>query len=128
MDMEGEKTYEMRTTEEIVKAMCSLVPFLEFTGESADMFDHKRLPTLDVDLWWEGGKINHSFYEKPQVPNRVLLKGTALPESTIRASLVQEVARRIYLKGQDRVRSSKEHSKAARISKRRNEVERNSKG
>ena len=36
-----------------------------------------------------------SFYEKPQVPNRVLLKDTALPEQTIRSSLIQEVVRRM---------------------------------
>ena len=94
-DEEGGKSGEMRKTEEIVKAMCSLVPFLEFTGESAEMFEHQRLPTLDVDLWWDGEKVSHSFYEKPQVPNRALLKGTALPDSTVRASLVQEVVRRM---------------------------------
>ena len=95
LDLDTQATGKERTTEEIKKAMCSLVHFLEFTGESASMFTNQRFPTLDVELWWEGGKEMHSFYEKPQVPNRVLLKGTALPESTVRATLIQETVRRM---------------------------------
>ena len=81
--------------EEITKTMCSLVNFIEFTGKNASMFSNSRLPTLDVEIWWNGKEVDHSFYEKPQVPNRVLLKDTALPETTVRASLVQEIVRRM---------------------------------
>ena len=75
--------------------MCSLVPFLEFTGESASMFSNRRLPTLDVEIWWESGEVSYSFFKKPEVPNRVILKGTALPESLVHASLTQEIVRRM---------------------------------
>ena len=49
-DRSGDMSDEERTTDEIVKAMCSLVPFLEFTGESASMFSNRRLPTIDVEI------------------------------------------------------------------------------
>ena len=94
-DLEGDTTDEERTVNEITKAMCTLSSFLEFTGESASMFENKRLPTLDIEIWWENSQVCFSFYEKPQVPNRVLLKGTALPITTVRASLVQEIVRRM---------------------------------
>ena len=96
-DLEKKLSGEERTMREIVKAMCSLVPFLEFTGEIGEMFDNKRLPTLDVELWWSKNKkrIGYGYYEKPQVPNRVLMRDTALPVNTIRSSLIQEVVRRL---------------------------------
>ena len=43
----------------------------------------------------ENGRVKYAFYEKPQVGNRVILKGTALPETTVRATLLQETVRRM---------------------------------
>ena len=86
---------QQRTTIEITKAMTSIVSFLNFTGEDCSMFQNCRLPTLDCEVWFEDGKIQYSFYEKPQVGNRVLQKDTALPVSTLRSSLLQEVVRRL---------------------------------
>ena len=77
----------------MTRAMCSLVEFLEFTGEEASMFENNMLPMLDVEIWYEREEVKFSFYEKPQVPNRVLQKETALPAQTIRSSLIQEVVR-----------------------------------
>ena len=37
----------------------------------------------------------HSFFEKPTCPNRVLQKETALSEMSVRASLTQEIVRRM---------------------------------
>ena len=60
------------------------------------MFGDSRLPTLDTSIWInEKGQISHIFYEKPMCPNRVLQRETALAESGIRASLTQEVVRRL---------------------------------
>ena len=56
-----------RNTAEITKMMCSLVPFLKFTGEDTTMFQGGRLPTLDTALWVDGDIIKFSFYEKPSV-------------------------------------------------------------
>ena len=86
-----------RTTRELVKAMNSLVSFLQFEGEDASMFSSKKLPTLDTQLWVDqtDRQIRFEFYEKPTVPNRVLQKDTALSEQSIRTSLTQEVVRRL---------------------------------
>ena len=75
--------------------MCSLVPFLRFTGEDASMFLNNRLPTLDTEIWMEKGQVLHAFYEKPTVGNKVLNRDTALPRSSIRATLLQETVRRL---------------------------------
>ena len=75
--------------------MCQLVEFLEFTGEDKSMFENQRLPTNDIEIWVEGIEVMFSFFEKPQVSNRVIQKGTALPGQTIRSSLIQEVVRRM---------------------------------
>ena len=83
------------TTREITKAMCSLVGFLKFTGEECGMFTDKKLPTLDTSLWVKDGRIEFQFYEKPTVGNMVLQKETALPVSSLRASLLQETVRRL---------------------------------
>ena len=60
-------TDQKRTTDELVKAMDSLVSYLKFEGEESGMFPSKRLPTLDTELWYdcEKNEILYSFYEKP---------------------------------------------------------------
>ena len=82
------------TTREITKAMCSVVHFLRFTGEHCDMFGGK-LPTLDTTLWMENNRVKFEFFEKPTVGNVVIHRDTALPINSVRASLVQEVVRRL---------------------------------
>ena len=75
--------------------MCSLVKFLKFTGEEESMFQTKKLPTLDTELWILNGRVMFSYFEKPTVGNKVLNSDTALPLSSIRASLLQETVRRL---------------------------------
>lgn len=86
---------QKRTTHELTQAMCSLVSFLRMTGEDYTQFEHKKLPTLDTDLWVEGDTVKYSFFEKPTVPNRVLQYTTALSEIGLKSSMVQEVVRRL---------------------------------
>ena len=93
-DLKSQLSDQSRTTIELIKVMNSLVQFLRFTSEHYTMFESRRLPTLDSEIWFEEGKFYHSFYEKPQNGNRVLQKDTALPVNTLRASLMQEVVRR----------------------------------
>jgi len=83
------------TNVEVSKAMCSLVQFLRFTGEDESMFPAGRLPSLDTELWIEDGEVMFSFFEKPTVGNKVLNKYTALPQESIRSSLLQETVRRM---------------------------------
>ena len=59
------------------------------------MFQDQTLPTLDTKIWMDNGQVRHMFYEKPTVGNRVLCKETALPTSSLRASLLQETVRRL---------------------------------
>ena len=84
-----------RTTDEVVKAMSSLVSFLQFEGEHQEMFADCKLPTLDTSLWVDGLTVNYQFFEKPMCPNRVIQKDSALSEDCMRASLTQEVVRRL---------------------------------
>ena len=94
-ELESEENDEHRTAKELTKSMCALVDFLELTSVEESMFSNGRLPTLDAEICKKGAEIEFSFYENPQVPNRVLLKDTALPEQTIRSSIIQEVVRRM---------------------------------
>ena len=68
---------------------------MNFTGEDETMFKTKKLPTLDTELWFEDGQIKHQFFEKPTVGNRVLMADTALPADGLKATLIQEVVRRL---------------------------------
>ena len=86
---------------ELTKAMTSLVSFLCFEGEEAGMYEDDKLPTLDVSIWIENGKFWHQYYEKSMCPNKVLQKDTALSTESIRASLNQEVVRRLLLCSRD---------------------------
>ena len=94
-DLSSGKTDLARTTEEVAKAMSSLVSYLVFEGEEAGMFSSGKLPTLDTNIWWNWTQLKFEFYEKPMCPNQVLQRHTALSDSSIRASLNQEVVRRM---------------------------------
>ena len=94
-DIASGKSDQARTTEELIKAMSHLVNFLEFEGEESGMFQDSKLPTLDTNIWWDGKSIKYEFYEKKMCPNVVLQKNTALAPNSVRASLTQEVVRRL---------------------------------
>ena len=95
IDLESTESDQSRTTRELVKAMCSLVNFLQFEGEDSDMFENGTLPTLDTALWWDGSKVSYEFFEKPTCPNRTIQKSSALSQDCVRASLCQEFVRRL---------------------------------
>ena len=88
---------QQRTMREIISSMSSILEFIQFEGEISEMFGDSKLPTLDTKIWLceETNTVKYSFYEKPTCPNRVIQKSTALNESSIRATLVQEVVRRM---------------------------------
>ena len=95
-DKKSNINLQSRTRIELTEAMNELVWFLRFTGEDGTMFADNMLPTLDTAMWISNeNQVKFIFYEKPTVPNRVLQRDTALPESTIKASLTQEVVRRL---------------------------------
>ena len=88
-------TDSFRTATELLKAMSSLVDYLQFEPEESGMFADNKLPTLDTSIWWDGSSLKHQFFEKKTCPNVVLQKSTALSEDSVRSSLSQEVVRRL---------------------------------
>ena len=96
-DLVSGLTDQQRTMRELIPAMSSLLSFIRFEGEISEMFSDNRLPTLDTAIWVceHSGRVEYSFFEKPTVPNRMVQKDTALNENSLRASLVQEVIRRM---------------------------------
>ena len=73
------------------------------------MFSSTRLPTLDTELWFdsEDNTVKFAFFEKEICPNKVLQKATALPQTCIRASLTQELVRRLKNCSMDLPKSEK---------------------
>ena len=54
------------------------------------------LPTLDLEIWVrEANQIMFQYFEKSMVPNMVIHRRSAMPESTRRATLNQELIRRM---------------------------------
>ena len=86
---------DKRTTNLLLQAMNSVMPFLTFTGECPSDFPDLRLPTLDCNLWESNGKILFSFFQKPMRADKSIDAKTALPASTIKSSLRQEIVRRL---------------------------------
>ena len=100
-DLNSSDSDQHRTMRELTKAMSSLVSFLQFEGEESGMYTDCKLPTLDTSIWFENNRFKYEFYEKPTCPNKVLQKDTALSEDSVRASLNQEVVRRLLLCSED---------------------------
>ena len=90
-----------KTTEVLKGMMNSICSWLEFTMETEEMFDGV-LPTLDLELWVsESNKILYSFFEKSMVSKMVLHKRSAMPEGIRRATLNQEMVRRMLNTSED---------------------------
>ena len=54
------------------------------------------LPTLDLEIWVrDDKKILYQYFENAMVPNMVLHRRSAMPEGTRRATLNQEMIRRM---------------------------------
>ena len=63
--------------------------------ETEDMFQGK-LPTLDLEIWVDQqNRFLYKYFEKAMIPNTVLHRHSAIPESTRRATLNQELIRRM---------------------------------
>ena len=90
-----------KTTEILDAIMNSICSWLRFTMETEEMFNGV-LPTLDLELWVSSGnKILFSFFEKSMVSTMVLHKRSAIPEGVRRATLNQEMVRRMLNTSED---------------------------
>ena len=84
-----------KTTEILECVMNGICGWLNLTMETETMFDG-TLPTLDLQIWVRGdNKVLYKYFEKKMTPNMVLHARSAIPESTRRATLNQELIRRL---------------------------------
>ena len=88
-----------KTTEIIEGMMNSICSWLVLTMETEEMFEDKKLPTLDIKIWVEVednvNVIKFEFFEKEMVSPMVLHRRSAMPEGIRRATLNQELIRRM---------------------------------
>ena len=84
------------TREEVRKMMNSIYPCLEFTTEHQSDFRTGYIPTLDSE--WKltkTGQILYRFYEKPMASPFCMMQDAAISEESKKATLSQEVIRRL---------------------------------
>ena len=67
-----------RTKLEVLNAMNSISPDIQFTIEVSDDFSDKRLPTLSFSLWEENWGISHSYFEKDMRSQVLLMERSAM--------------------------------------------------
>ena len=84
-----------KTTTILEKVMNGICGWLVLTMENELMFNG-TLPTLDLQLWVnKDNKVVYKYYEKPTTPATVIHARSAMTESTRRATLNQELIRRM---------------------------------
>ena len=94
-DLLSGKSPTLRTAENMILAMSSLLKFLKFTMEIPEQFEDGKLPTLDTKIWIQNRRVWYMFFEKPMSANVVIQAESALSEQVKLASLTQEVVRRL---------------------------------
>ena len=55
--------------------------------ETCEDFSDGRIPTLDTNIWMEGGRVLNPFYEKEMSAKTVIHRNLALSENSKTASL-----------------------------------------
>ena len=85
-----------KTSRVLRQMMDSIFPsMLRFEMEHEEQFEGGRLPTLDFEMWKQGGLVMYSFYQKPVARKTVIQKRSALGESVKVASHSQNMFRRM---------------------------------
>ena len=75
--------------------MNSINEDLTFTVEVSQDFKDRRLPTLDMKMWLEKGKIRHTYFEKEMRTPFLLMKRSAISQHQRCAILANELVRRL---------------------------------
>lgn len=89
-------------TAEFVRQVASdILPGIKFTMDSPSMNSDNKLPVLDLKMWLERSesgnvKIRHTFFEKTMTSPYVIHKLSAMAWGVKRATIVNEVKRRMY--------------------------------
>ena len=84
--MSGESA-SRRTAKVLVAMMNDVLPFLNFTIELGEDFVDGKLPSLDINIWVEGGQILYEFFEKTMSTNLMVEAGSALSREVQLATL-----------------------------------------
>ena len=85
-----------RTIRALLGIMNSIYKGLVCTMELGEEFENTRLPTLDMELWVEDGKLLYSFFENPTARMDMINFELALPENCKMSSLAQNLIRRNF--------------------------------
>ena len=95
-DNSSDRTDLERTCEIVRCSLNMIYPFLNFTIESVDDFEDRRLPTLDFKMWvTEDNIVMYTFFEKPTSSNQMLHRNSALSENVKMATMNAEIIRRM---------------------------------
>ena len=93
--MKAGMTNLQKTSEILEGIINSVCTWLKLTMEHEEMFGGV-LPTLDLEIWvGEQNKVMFRFFEKAMVSPMVLHRRSAMPEGIRRATLNQEMVRRM---------------------------------
>ena len=89
------ETANVRIARVCLPVMNAVNEDLVFTVEVGEEFADKRLPTLDVKLWLEDGKIIHTYFEKEMKTPFLLMKRSAISQHQRCSILANELVRRL---------------------------------
>ena len=93
-DKERKRSNKERTKVEVLNAMNSISPDLQFTVEVSEDFADGRLPTLSFSLWEEEWGICHSYYEKEVRSQVLLMERSAMGKQSKYSIMTNELRRR----------------------------------
>ena len=73
---------------------------IRVTFDCPEYNNNGRVPVLDVEMWMEGGLINHVFYRKPIASKYLIMNRSAMSSNVKRNTLFQEGLKRVaYTRG-----------------------------
>ena len=95
LDSKLEISGKDRTKREVLNAMNSISPDIQFTIEDSEDFSDKRLPTLSFSIWEEEWGISHSYYEKEMRSQVLLMERSAMSAQSKYSIMTNELRRRL---------------------------------
>ena len=75
--------------------MNDVFEFMNFTTEIGEDFPDGKLPSLDINIWVEDGRILYEFFEKLMATNLMVEADSALSREVKMSTLSEEIARRL---------------------------------
>ena len=94
IDLENDISLDELTRTEVLKAMNSVSPDLEFTMELCEDFKDNRLPTLSFSLWKGAEGLCHSYYEKEMKNQTLVVERSSMPRHNLMGIMSNEMRRR----------------------------------